>query len=138
GPDDNEYWSVVPSGYLRAFLGPFELNARASMFRRGDTSPYAGYNDPNNRERDRWLQGDIRHRVLLSPRAELSSRLYGDSYDYRQHLDSPEPSDCRTGQDSGCIYDLLGISRWAGLEEQFTYDWLGDATLTTLIGVDGR
>lgn len=138
GEAKNTNWSQIPSGYLRAFVGPFELNVRAAIFERSVIPGDSAFDDRDDHERDRWLQGDLRHHVLLTPRAELTSRLYGDSYDYREHLNTPDPSGCLTGQTRGCEYDLLGLSRWAGLEEQFSYDWLGDASLTTLVGVDGR
>jgi len=52
--------------------------------------------------------------VTLS-RVELRSRLYGDLYDYSQHLHSSAAEDCQPGQVNGCTRDALGLSRWADL-----------------------
>lgn len=138
GSADRSNWSVVPSGYARVAWGAFEVDARASLFTRSSPFGSGEFNSANNYETDRWVSGDVRHHAVLSPEMELRSRLYADSYDYLQHLPSPAAQDCRDGQTGGCVYVLVGYSRWVGLEEQLSIDWLKDGRVTTLIGADAR
>ncbi len=144
GAADKSYWTRIPAGYARMTLGHAELDVRAASYTRG--TPYVNdfnqslgdFNDPNGWERDRWLSADFKHHLALSSIAELKSRLYGDLYDYRQHLNSSAPEDCLDGQVNGCRREALGLSRWAGLEEQATLDWRHDGSMVTMLGADGR
>jgi len=144
GVADREYYTYIPTGYVRISWGDWELDARAESYQRATPYPnqfntnFGDFNDPNTYELDRWLSGDLKHRAALSSVAQLRSRLYGDLYDYQQHIDSSAAEDCPPGQTSGCRRYLLGVSRWAGVEEQLSLDWLHDGSLTTLVGVDGR
>jgi outer membrane receptor for ferrienterochelin and colicins len=144
GVADRSYWTRIPAAYARLTLGRVELDLRAASYTRG--TPYINdfnqslgdFNDPDSWERDRWLSADLKHHLPLSSLAELKSRLYADLYDYRQHLHSSAAEDCLPGQVGGCRREALGMSRWAGLEEQLTLDWRRDASLVTLVGIDGR
>ncbi|MFO0760613.1 MAG: TonB-dependent receptor [Byssovorax sp.] len=138
GTIDDANFSVLPSGYARLVVGDFELNVRAALWKRGSPFSTWAFNDPASFELDRWLSADLRHRARLGSRAELSSRLYGDLYDYHQVLTTLGAEDCLSGQTRGCLYSLTGVASWVGLEEQLGLDWLRDGTLTTLLGVDGR
>ena len=144
GTVHNEYYTQIPAGYVRAIWGDFELNARAATYKRATPylnrfNLYAGnFDDGNAYELDRWISLDLKHRAALSSIATLKSRLYGDLYDYRQNTLSDAAEDCLQGQVNGCNYAGLGNSRWAGLEEQLAFDWRHDASVTTMLGVDGR
>jgi outer membrane receptor for ferrienterochelin and colicins len=138
-PATNSSWAQVPDGYLRALWGDFELDLHAESYQRATPyAAYSNYNDPNQYEVDRFLRADLRHRWAISSIAQLKSRLYGDTYDYRGQLPTYAAEDCNPGQLGGCIYEGTGYSRWVGLEEQLSFDWLHDQSLTTLVGIDGR
>jgi outer membrane receptor protein involved in Fe transport len=140
----NAYYTEVPTGYLRLFWGDFELNTRASAYRRGDPyinsviSTFSNFDATGTREIDKWISFDLKHRWLLSSRAELRSRAYFDNYSYNGQLDSSAAGDCFPGENSGCVGSLPQLSRSVGVEEQVSLDWLKNATLVTLVGVEGR
>ncbi len=144
GLADRSYYTQIPDGYLRFSIGDFEFALRAESYKRA--TPYVNafnqfsgeFNNPDNYEIDRWLTADLKHKVHLGSIATLTSRLYGDLYDYNQLLTNRSPGDCLDGESQGCRTDLLGASKWAGLEEQASFDWLHNGRLTTLIGVDAR
>jgi outer membrane receptor protein involved in Fe transport len=144
GAANQSYWTRIPAGYARMTLGHAELDVRAATYTRA--TPYVNdfnqslgdFNDPDGWERDRWLSADFKYHLALSSIAELKSRLYGDLYDYRQQLHSSAAEDCLDGQVNGCRREALGLSRWAGLEEQVTLDWRHDSSLVTMLGADGR
>jgi outer membrane receptor for ferrienterochelin and colicins len=138
-PATNSYWAKEPDGYLRLIWGDFELDLHAESYQRATPyEAYTSYNDPNQYEIDRFLRADLRHRWAISSTAQLRSRLYGDLYDYREQLPTVAAGDCNPGQTMGCIYEGTGYSRWMGIEEQLSFDWLHDQSLTTLLGFDGR
>lgn len=132
------YFSRVPSAYAKLTLGDFELKLRGELYDRSYPTHGGNFDDPTNHELDRWLSLDATYAARASARVKFLTRLYGDLYDYQQFYPSTAPEDCLEGQDDGCLYYLLGVARWAGLEETATFDWLGDARLVTLVGVDGR
>ncbi len=140
GQTTRDNYAQLPSAYARVFFGDLEINVRAADWKRGSPlfNPYT-FDDPTNYEIDRWVSGDVRYRAVLSPSIDLSSRLYADSYDYRQLYPIADAVDgCVGGMPLGCYYKLTGISRWVGLEEQLSVDWLKDGRIFTLLGADGR
>jgi outer membrane receptor for ferrienterochelin and colicins len=139
-PATQSNWASLPDGYMRIVWGDFELGLHAESYKRSDpTFGYNTYNLSNTYEIDQFLSADLRHRWAISSIAQLRTRLYGDAYDYRQQAISYNVAyQCDPGQVNGCEYELPGYSRWVGLEEQLTLDWLHDQSLTTLLGVDGR
>jgi outer membrane receptor for ferrienterochelin and colicins len=135
----NGYFTEAPSAMLRFRSGDFELNLMASSYSRG--IPYANselpimFDDAQNREVDRALRLDAKYEATLSSLVSLTSRVYADTTDHRRYLDVPgqlclQPNPCR-------YYDA-GLSRWAGIEEQFSFNWLHDQSLVTLVGIDVR
>ncbi|HEX6764033.1 MAG TPA: TonB-dependent receptor, partial [Polyangiaceae bacterium] len=138
GRGDDAYYADVPSAYLRFRVGQFEVGARAALFKRTDPTDSGNFDDPDSYEIDRWVHLDIKHTVAVSAAARLSTRLYLDAYDYNQYWTSNGAEDCLEGQDSGCLWQLNGQAKWAGLEPQFTFDWFEDGRAVTLLGVDGR
>jgi outer membrane receptor protein involved in Fe transport len=144
GTIHNQYYTQIPAGYLRFLWGDWELDVHATTYKRGTPYPnlfnqfQSDFDDPGTYELDRWVTADLKHRLALSSIAQLRSRLYGDTYDYKQEINSSAPMDCLDGQVNGCHHALYGVSRWTGLEEQLSFDWLHDSSLTTLLGADGR
>ncbi len=133
------FFSQVPAGYARLTVGAFELSLHAGEFRR--FNPFTAETDlagTGNYEQDRWLSFDARYRASPTSRVALTTRLYGDLYDYREYVLDPAAEDCLDGQTRGCIYDLKGGSRWLGVEQQVAVDWLGDGRFTLLAGADAR
>jgi outer membrane receptor protein involved in Fe transport len=144
GTIDNEYYTRVPAAYLRFIWGAFELDLHAKEYWRATPYPslfnlfQSDFDDPGTYEIDRWITADLKHRWALSSIAQLKSRLYGDTYDYNERINSSAAMDCLDGQVNGCHRVLLGVSRWTGLEEQLSFDWMNDQSVTTLLGADGR
>ncbi len=144
GVTRNEYGTQVPAAYARATLGDFTLMVRGETYSR--TTPYvnefnqvdANFDDPTSYERDRWLSADLQYRKAITSRLSMMGRLYGDSYDYLQHTTIDDSSYCPLPVRGACTQDVIGVSRWAGLELQGTYDWFGDGKVETLLGEDAR
>jgi outer membrane receptor protein involved in Fe transport len=133
---DKQNYVRLPTGYLRFMWGDLEADVRGEVFKRAYPFAFGAYNDPDNWETDRWLSGDLRHRWAISSTIQLKSRLYGDTYDYDEQLPSYGAEDCLVGQNRGCVYSLRAASRWVGLEEQLSFNWLKDDSLDTLVGAD--
>jgi len=108
------------------------------VYKRTYPSDGGNFDDPDSYEVDRWLNVDLKHTVRASKTVSLSTRLYGDLYDYHQFWTSTGAEDCLPGQNAGCFWRLVGIAMVGGLEPQLTLDWSGDRSFVTLIGVDGR
>ncbi len=138
GKGDDAYYTQAPTGYLRFRVGNVEAAVRAAVYKRTNPGDGGNFDDPDSYEIDRWLNVDIKHTARISRTVTLSTRLYGDLYDYRQFWTSTGAEDCLAGQDAGCFWRLLGIAMWTGIEPQLTLDWLGDRSFVTLFGVDGR
>ena len=107
GTVDNGYYTQIPSGYMRPLWDNFELDVHAESYKRATPYPnqfnitFGDFNDPNSFERDRWLSLDLKHRAALSSVAQLRSRLYGDTYDYLEQVEShAAEQDCQTRPDA--------------------------------------
>lgn len=159
GPDDGTFGgtthntprSQAPSLLLRLKTGDFTVNVGGRIERRSapfsqpsDFSGHAFSDDPDQTQTDRHLWVDAKHRYTLSPIVQISSRLYADSYDYQRTADTAAGAACIASDASTyygaaeCRLHLVGVSQWAGLEEQLTLDWLKDSRLVTMLGADGR
>ena len=144
GHADQSYYADVPAMVARLVVGDLDVGVRAASYKRA--TPYVNqfnmtsgdFNDPGNYEQDRWLSLDAKYKTMLSAVADFNARLYGDLYQYDQHLVISAPEDCLEGETGGCYQHSLGLSRWAGLEMQTRFDWLQDSRLVTLLGADGR
>jgi outer membrane receptor for ferrienterochelin and colicins len=137
GADTNHRAIEVPGGHLRLVTGNFDVAIRAASSVRTAANAWGSFNDPNNWERDRWLSLDARWSASLSPNLQASVRLYGDLYDYLENDPSASSLDCLDGQAS-CLFRSSGVSRWAGVEANGTWDWLQDGRFVTLAGTDVR
>lgn len=142
GTVNQAYFTQAPSGVVRVRSGDFEVNLFANMYRRG--LPYSTnatnveFNDNQSSELDRALRVEMRHQATLSTLAQLTSRVYADSFDYQKRVNADSYLACLDGTASICqLYDA-GVARWAGIEERMTLNWLHDQSLVTTLGVDAR
>lgn len=148
GLADQNYYVREPGAQLHVAWGAFDLSVHASMFDRA--VPYRArfthstqdFDDADSHDVDRSLWVDLKHRASLSTVIQLQSRVYADTWDYQDTQNASEIASCiglpLQGANPTCTYRARFASRWAGLEEQFTFDWLKDASLVTLVGADGR
>ena len=140
----NQYSTQVPAAYVRAIWGDFTLALHAATYRR--TTPYvngfnqtsSNFDDPSSYELDRWLSADLQYRRTVTAKLSLLARVYTDGYDYTQRTTVADPSYCGLSSAGPCEQNAFGASRWAGLEAQGSYDWLGDGRLRTMLGADAR
>lgn len=126
------------AGYLRLRAGGFEMGLRGMSYRRSHPADSGNFDDPESFTGDRWLSADIKYSQTLGRIVQGSIRFYADHYDYRQDWGSYGAVDCLDGQTEGCMWRLRGHAEWAGLEPQLSFDWLGNRSLVTLVGVDSR
>jgi outer membrane receptor for ferrienterochelin and colicins len=138
GRGDDAHYVRAPAGILKLRLGDFELMSRAALSKRAEPTDSGNFDDPNSYQIDRFINLDLKHTLTASSVVRLSTRIYGDLYDYNQYWLSDGHDDCLDGQIAGCTWRLFGAASWAGLEPQLTLDWLEDGRLVTLFGVDGR
>lgn len=140
GTLNRAYYSEAPSGMIRFKSGDLEVNVMASAYERG--IPYATvpwpvtFDDDGNFELDRALRLDAKHRATLSRLLQLSSRAYADGHDFQRRATLPGRY-CLLPAEY-CQYYDAGRSRWVGVEERMSLNWLGDQSLVTLLGVDVR
>jgi outer membrane receptor protein involved in Fe transport len=138
GPGNDAASLRDTSGYLRLRSGGLEVGIRGMLSRRSHPADTGNFDDPSSFIRDRWLSADIKYQATLGEMVTASLRVYADHYDFRQDYPSNGAADCLEGQDSGCMWRLFGHAQWAGVEPQFSFDWLRNRSLVTLFGVDGR
>lgn len=138
GPSDDTARIRGTSGYLRLRLDGLEVGLRGVLYRRSHPTDSGNFDDPDSFVRDRWLSADVKYSSTLNELLQGSIRVYADHYDYRQDWGSYGAVDCLEGQESGCMWRLLGRSNWAGVEPQLSIDWLGNHSLVSLLGMDGR
>jgi outer membrane receptor for ferrienterochelin and colicins len=138
GKGDDAYLTEVPAAYLRLRLGDLEVGARAAIAQRTAPTDGGNFDDPEALQQDRWLHLDVKHSLPASASVRLSTRLYGDLYDYHEYWPSNGADDCLEGQDEGCLWLLKGAAQMVGLEPQLTLDWFEDGRAVTLIGLDGK
>jgi outer membrane receptor for ferrienterochelin and colicins len=142
GTVDGAYFTQAPSAHLRLRSGDFEVNVFANTYRRG--IPYASstgnvqFDDVQSYELDRAVRIDVKHQATLSTVAQLTSRVYADSFDYQRRLDVNAYLGCLRGDIQVCQYYDAGVARWAGVEERLTLNWFRDQRFVTTLGVDAR
>jgi len=143
GVDNGTYWSKVPAGQVRFISGNLELNVHASSYERSIpyrsnfTHPYNDFDNPGP-ELDRNLWADVKYRMPLSTIVQLTTRGYADTADEQVWLNTSSPTICRYYSVRTCQFHFIGSSQWGGVELQSSFDWLKDASLVTLLGVDER
>ncbi len=139
----NADYLQAPAGYLRFSSGDFNAALRASVFRRSDMYPDSlatstgDFDDPGNREIDRFVNLDLSQRFALSSRLDLVVRGYGDLYDYQWFNQSSAAEDCPEGFTAGCERNLHGVGRTLGGELKTQFQW-PILRASTLLGVDAK
>jgi outer membrane receptor protein involved in Fe transport len=144
GDYSHVYRSEVPAAQLRIVHGAFELSVHAATFKR--TAPYASdlvnhsgdFDDPGTYALDRSVWADLRHRATLSRILELSTRVYGDTFDQETVVNVSRKLSCRYARTLTCVNREGKRAQWVGTEVQGNLDWLGTGTFVSLLGVDGR
>jgi outer membrane cobalamin receptor len=133
----------APAGYLRFSTGDFQAALRTSVFRRSDmysdslATSTGDFDDPGNREIDRFLNLDLSQRLPLSSRVELVVRGYGDLYDYQWFNHASAAEDCPVNFTAGCARFLNGVGRTLGGEVKARFQW-PILRATTLVGIDAK
>jgi outer membrane cobalamin receptor len=155
GPEDgywggvarNGWYTRVPAGFLRLEWGQLELDVHAKAYKRAApyrsryASDFFDFDDPDSYELDRHLWADLTHRLRISPVVQLTTRAYGDTWDFQSYRNSSEASACLSAGDATvptCAFYSPGVSRWGGLELRGSFDWLKDDSFVTMVGADGR
>jgi outer membrane receptor for ferrienterochelin and colicins len=133
----------VPAAYARFRVGGLEATARAGMFER--QSPYLtslvnvgdDFDDPDNGERDRWLQLGLGYQRSLSARLALGAKAYALLNDYRWFARRSAAEECPEGLLSGCERTLIGAGTSGGTDLRLSIDE-PEIDGSTLLGVDVR
>jgi outer membrane receptor for ferrienterochelin and colicins len=143
GLTHNAGFTDAPAAYLKLRVGELEATARASMYTR--SSPFMtslvnigdDFDDPDNRERDRFLQLGLAYRRTLSARLSLSARAYGLLNQYHWFSRRSAAEECPEGAQAGCERTLIGNGRSGGADTRLSIDEpeLGGSTM---LGVDAR
>ena len=144
GTARNSYYTRVPSGLMTFRLENFELDLRASTYKRSTPfnhhyiQPESDFDDPDAYEIDRSLYFDARYRLPVSAVTTLRTRLYGDTFDHRRFGDVSAAGPACTFDVTTCRKSTFGASRWAGSEIQATFDWFKSGNFVTMVGADAR
>jgi outer membrane receptor protein involved in Fe transport len=142
GTVKSAYFTEAPSALVRLKSGDFEVNVFGNMYRRG--IPYSTsetgvqFDDADSYELDRALRLDVKHQATLSTLAQLSSRVYADTFDYQRRLDQDGATGCLNAAIAVCEYYDAGAAQWAGVEERLALNWFRDETFVTTLGTDAR
>lgn len=138
GTVDDSSFAHVPSGLLRFRIGELELSLRGRLAKWGHPFGTGDFDDPDTYALERSASADLAYRTLFTPKLSFGARLYADTFDFRDRVNLSRGQACFYVGSTTCSYRTTAASRWTGAEVQATYDWQGDGTLSTLLGVDGR
>lgn len=126
----------VPSGLVRLKVGNTEIGVNGKIAEWGVPQGDGDFDQPDTRTIERALSVGLVHRTLLTRRLELMARAFGASADRQERFVTTRF--CVYEGVTTCDFTELSGSRWLRGEMQASYDWLGDAKLSTLAGVEGR
>jgi outer membrane receptor for ferrienterochelin and colicins len=133
----------VPAAYARFTLADFRALVRASAYRRGTiyaddlATAAADFDDPFNREVDRFLNVDLSQRLAATSWLVLELRGYADLYDYHWYNRVSAAEDCPEGFEDGCERHLEALGRTLGGEIRGTAQW-PVLRASTLLGIDAK
>ncbi|HMJ10000.1 MAG TPA: TonB-dependent receptor, partial [Polyangiaceae bacterium] len=136
------YFTDAPAGTLRLRIGDFDINASASIYRRG--IPYTSgtadvdFDDSESYELDRAIRLDVKHEATPSSLVQVTSRAYADGFDYQRRVTRNALEGCVRTAFETCQLYTAGRARWLGIEERLSLNWLESADLVTVLGVDAR
>ncbi len=131
-------YARVPMGMFRLRVGDLEVALRGGMSKAGRPFTAHDFDDSGAAFTTRSVALDVSYSELLTPKLRVRARAYGDAMDISDHSNLSAAYKCPYQGVRTCSYETRVVSRWAGLELQASYDWWGDARLSTLLGVDGR
>jgi outer membrane receptor for ferrienterochelin and colicins len=143
GNTQRSYYQRIPSGYLRFQAGDFQLTLHALFAR--TSSPYSrvqeflrDFDDPKSNTDRSYGAIDLSWTRVLSSRASLVARLYGDASTQGSQIRGSTFLGCLGTQPDGCIRTSHGDAQWFGTELQTTVKWLSDLSMSSMLGVEGR
>ena len=133
----------VPAAYARFRVGELEATARAGMFER--QSPYLtslvnvgdDFDDPDNGERDRWLQVGLSYQHSISSRLGFGAKAYALLNDYKWFARRSAAEECPEGLLVGCERTLRAVGTSGGTDLRLSMDE-PEIRGSTLLGVDVR
>ncbi len=145
GPADGIYggtWdhnqSTVSSGYLRVSLGAWELRLRALTQRSSHPHVLFDFDNPDAYESRRAGSLGLSYHASIGSLGGLRLRVYGDESRERLNYTSISANYCRVGMNEGCTIRFDGGAERLGSEVQADFDWRGDVSQVSLVGVDAR
>ena len=127
--------SEVASGILRFTTGHFELNLRGVVSRLENPVALLWFDNPLNRTIQRSGSIDIAYRIPVSSMVEITTRAYADTAESQLHQVAGKFFGCPAGF---CDFTIPSVAHWAGAEVRSSFDWLGNARLVSMVGVDAR
>ncbi|HVH45809.1 MAG TPA: TonB-dependent receptor [Labilithrix sp.] len=125
-----------PSAVVTATLGDFRLGLQGDLSRQTHQIDPANFDEPGSRIITRAMRFDLQHRRQISRIVDVSERVYVDFNDNRTGIRTSRPPIC-TLRNGTCAVDAISESTLVGLELQGRFDWLGNGTFATLLGVNG-
>ncbi|NRA36316.1 MAG: TonB-dependent receptor [Polyangiaceae bacterium] len=130
-------YAQVPAIVLAMDLGNFQLYGQAKHADFGNPmGPYL-FDEEGSHQLDKSMWFDLRHRLVLPHGVDLISRVYVDAFS-RRHVTMRDSFICAPDVGDVCEYEILNVSRWAGLELRTSIDWFEDESWLTSFGVDER
>jgi outer membrane receptor protein involved in Fe transport len=137
------YYQQTPSGYVRVQSGNWQLTLHALATHA--SMPYSrvqnfaqDFDDPKSFRDRSYGAFDLSWSKAVSTSTSVVARIYGDaSREYVQARGSLYLG-CLGTQPNGCFHTAHGHGQWLGAELQTTIGWLGDLSMSTMLGVEGR
>jgi outer membrane receptor protein involved in Fe transport len=142
GTVEQAYFTKASSGVMRLRVGDLELNLLGSAYERG--IPYStaslgvDFDDPDSRELDRAVRFDLKHEAVLTTLVQLTSRVYGDYFDYQRRANRVSIFGCLESEAEICQFYNAGRAHWLGSELRLALNWFEDSSFVTTFGVDAR
>ena len=137
----NSPFAEVPTVMLRFLVGNVELDYHETHYSHAAPTGQGNYDDPGTRDTEVRRSVDLKYHRTISASFDLSARLYGDYFSFRDDMIASRGSLCPYTNDHGqptCDFLDQGSAMWAGLEVQTSWDWLHDGRLVTMAGADPR
>jgi len=159
GPVDRQWFRRTTGGFARLELLGASWTTRATITDSAmpqmdlfENRVGGAYDDPANRNQYLTVLSNLRYDIRLDERLTGFGRAYFGfsrttltrlvlSHDLREAsvpLGVVDPEQCPIGPLGPCRKDSRFIGRWQGLELQGTYDWLGEGSLSSMLGLDVR
>jgi outer membrane receptor for ferrienterochelin and colicins len=143
GATQRSYFQRIPSGYLRVQAGNWQLTLHGLFAR--TSQPYSrvqdflrDFDDPHSTNDRGYGAIDLSWNRVISARASLVARVYGDASDEENRIRGSTFFGCLGSQPNGCIRTSDGEAQWFGTELQTTIKWLADLSMASMLGVEGR